>query len=126
MARRQLSPQLLQEIRDLAAGWGKIVARRAFGDQGPGLDTDFEAMEQVAQAAAAGLTEGALATLLEQQARALGEQAPCPQCGTPCPLRREPRSLHRPGGTVAQSEPVGYCPACRRDFFPPAAAPAPH
>src|ERR1700741_1974434 len=62
MARRELPPELLQEIRDLAAGWGKIVARRAFGDGGPGLDTDFEAMEQLARAAAVGLTEGALAT----------------------------------------------------------------
>ena len=126
MARREIPPQLLQEIRALAAGWGTIVARRAFGDQGPGLDTDFEAMEQLAQAAATGLPEGALATLLEQQARALGEQAPCPECGTPCALRREVRTLHRPGGTVEQSEPVGHCPACRRVFSPPAAAPAPH
>ena len=126
MARRELPPELLQEVRDLAAGWGKIVARRGFGDAGPGLDTDFEAMEQLARAAADGLTAGALATLLEQQAQALGQQAPCPDCGTPCALHREPRTLHRPGGTLGQSEPVGHCPACRRDFSPPAAAPAPH
>ena len=94
MARRELPPDLLQEIRDLAAGWGKIVARRAFGDDGPGRDTDFAAMEQLARAAAAGLAEGALATLLEQQAQTLGEQAPCPDCGTPCALSREPRTLH--------------------------------
>ncbi len=125
MARREIPPQLLQEIRDLAAGWGKIVARRAFGEQGPGLDTDFEAMEQLARAAAAGLTEGALATLLEQQAQALGEQAPCPGCGAPCAVHRQPRTLHLPGGTLEQSEPVAHCPACRRGFFPPAAAPAP-
>jgi hypothetical protein len=125
MARRDLPPELLQEIRDLAAGWGKIVARRAFGDAGPGLDTDFEAMEQLAHAAAAGLTEGALATLLEQQAQALGEQAPCPDCSSPCAMHRQPRTMHLPGTTVAQREPVGHCPACRRDFFPPTAAAAP-
>ena len=125
MAHRELPPELLQEIRDLAAGWGKIVARRAFGDAGPGLDTDFDTMEQLARAAAAGLTEGALGTLLEQQAQALGEHLPCPDCGTPCALHREPRTLHLPGGTLPQSEPVGSCPACRRDFFPPAAALAP-
>jgi hypothetical protein len=125
MARRELPPQLLQEIRDLAEGWGKIVARRAFGDDGPGLDTDFHAMEQIAQAAANGLAEGALATLLEQQAQALGQQLPCPDCGTPCAITREPRTLHRPGGTVTPNEPVGHCPACRRDFFPPATAAAP-
>src|SRR5436189_18387 len=42
MARRELPPELLQDIRDLAANWGKIVARRAFGYPGPGLDTAFE------------------------------------------------------------------------------------
>src|SRR5262249_13411706 len=125
MARRELPPELLQEIRDLAANWGKIVARRAFGDAGPGLDTDFEAMEQLARAAAAGLTEGALATLLEQQAQALGPHVPSPACGPPCAVRPEPRPLPLQGGPAPQSEPVAPCPACRRDFFPPAAAPAP-
>src|SRR3954462_10874738 len=112
MARRELPPQLLQEIRDLAAGWGKIVARRAFGDDGPGLDTDFETMEQLANAAAAGLTEGALASLLEQHTQALGAHAPCPACGPLCPRQRETRTLPLPGGTPPQSEPVGHCPAC--------------
>src|SRR5271166_1595143 len=125
MPRRELPPELLQEIRDLAAGWGKIVARHAFGDAGPGLDTDFQAMEQLAGAAAAGLTAGALGTLLEQQAQALGDHVPCPDCGTPCAVQRQPRTVQLPGGAVSQSEPVGHCPACPRDFFPPAAAAAP-
>ena len=93
MAQRTLSPELLQDIRDLAAGWGKIVARRAFGEQGPGLDVDFDTMEQVARAAALGLTEGALSTALQQQAGALGAQQPCPSCGTLCSVGRAPRAL---------------------------------
>src|SRR5436190_726709 len=117
MARRELPPQLLQEIRDLAAGWGKIVSRRAFGDAGPDLETDFETMEQLAQAAAAGLTEGTLAALLEQHTQALGDQAPCPDCGILCALHRQTRTLRWPGGTLPQSEPIAHCPACRRDFF---------
>ena len=55
MPRRQFTPQELQELRDLATRWGKIVARRAFGDAGPGLDIDLDTMEQIAQAAATGL-----------------------------------------------------------------------
>src|SRR5437660_20182 len=117
MARSPLPPQLLREIRDLAAGWGKIVAGRAFGPEGPGLDVDFDTLEQLARTAAAGLTEGALTVLLEQQAGALGTQQPCPSCGTLCPLGREPRTLAVPGGSVVQQEPVCHCPACRRDFF---------
>jgi len=122
MPRRELPPELLREIRDPAAGGGKIVARRPFGEQGPGLDVDFDTPEQVARAAALGLTAGALATALRQQAGALGAQQPCPSCGAPCPVRRQPRALAAPGATVTHNEPVCHCPAGRRDFFPPAAA----
>ncbi len=79
MARSNIPPQKLQEIREFAAQWGKIVARRAFGESGPGLEVDFQAMEEIAAAAAAGLTEGTFTTLLEQQAQA----APTPS--TPAP-----------------------------------------
>src|SRR3954454_16271510 len=125
MARRTLTPEELQELRDLAAQWGKIVARRAFGDAGPGLDVDLDAMEQIAQAAATGLTEGTLQTLLEQQAQALGEHQPCPACGRPCAVRRHEPPLHVQGAQLRQSEPLCHCPDCRRDFFPPTAGPAP-
>lgn len=125
MPRRQLSPQELQEIRAVAARWGKIIARRAFGDQGPGTDVDFQAMEDVARAAAAGLSEGALAVLLGQQADALGTEQPCPDCGRPCTVRQEERSLTFHGGQLTHSEPLCHCPDCRRDFFPPKAPAAP-
>jgi hypothetical protein len=125
MAHRSFTPEELQELRRLAAQWGQIVARRAFGDDGPGLDVDLAALEQIAHAAAAGLTEGTLQTLLEQQANALGQQQPCPDCGRPCAVRRQQRPLHVQGAQLQQSEPVCYCPDCRRDFFPPAAPPAP-
>src|SRR5262249_38499108 len=125
MPRRQLTPEMLQEIRDLAAGWGKIVARRAFGDSGPGLDVDFDTMEQIARAAAAGLTEGPLAPAPERPAPSLGAQPPRPASGPPSPVRPHPRALASPGATVPHSEPVCHCPACRRDFFPPAAPAAP-
>jgi hypothetical protein len=124
MARRPFTPDELQELRHLAAQWGRIVARRAFGDDGPGLDVDFDMMEQIAHAAAQGLTEGTLQTLLARQTDALGDKPPCPDCGRPCPVHRQERPLHAKGVELRQSEPVAHCPACRRDFFPPAADPA--
>jgi hypothetical protein len=124
MPRRTLTPEQLQELRELATQWGKLIARRACGGDGPGLDLDFDAMEQIAQAAAAGLTEGTLNVLLDQQAHALGDQLPCPGCGRPCVPRRQTRTLAVRGGTLQQAEPVCHCPACRRDFFPPTVAPA--
>ena len=124
MTRRTFTPDDIQELRRLAAQWGKIVARRAFGEDGPGLDVDFSTMEQIAVAAAAGLTEGTLQTLLEQQANGLGEQQPCPECGRPCTLRRQERPLQALGAPLQQREPVAHCPDCRRDFFPSTADPA--
>ena len=121
MPRRKLSPQDLQKIQDMAARWGKIIVRQAFGDDGPGLDIDLNAMEDVAAAAAAGLTQGTLTTLLEQQALSLGSQQPCPDCGCLCPVEREPRPLAVRGGQLTQNEPICHCPDCRRDFFPPTA-----
>jgi hypothetical protein len=125
MAQRKLSPQDLQEIRALASRWGKIVARHAFGEAGPGTDVDLDAMEQVATAAAAGLTEGTLSTLLEQQAHLLGTEQSCPGCGRRCRVEREERPLTFRGLQLTQSEPSCHCPDCRRDFFPPTAPPSP-
>ncbi len=124
MPRRTFTPEELQELRDLAAGRGKIAARRAFGDDGPDLEVDLDLMEQVAQAAAAGLNEGTLQLLLGRQAARLGQHQPCPGCGHPCPVNREPRPLAVKGGSIQQSGPVCHCPGCRRDFFPPADHPA--
>ena len=120
MSQRPVSAEKLQEIRELAAQWGKIIARRAFGDAGPGLEIDFSTMEQIAGAATAGLTEGTLSTLLDQQAHALPEEPACPDCGHLCPVSYEDRPLVAKGGQLPLHEPVCHCPDCRRDFFPPA------
>jgi hypothetical protein len=48
MSQRTPSPQELQQVHDLAAGWGKIVARRASAESGPDTPLDFQAMEQIA------------------------------------------------------------------------------
>ena len=125
MPRRQFTPEEIEELRNMAAHWGTIMARQAFGDAGPGLDVDFAAMEQVAEAAAKGLTEGTLETCLETQAQQRGPQQPCPACGRNGTLDRPTRPLAVRGGRLEQSEPVAYCPDCRRGFFPPTAAVAP-
>lgn len=114
------TPEQLDELRVLAAQWGKIVSQRAFGDDGPGLDVDFRTMEQIAAIAAQGLTEGTLQLLLQQQAQQLPNEQPCPDCGRRCSTQPHKRALTAQGAEVEQVEPVAYCPDCRRDFFPPA------
>jgi hypothetical protein len=51
MPRTHLTPAELQELHDLAAQWGKIIARRT-GDDAIGFD--LSALESITQAAAAG------------------------------------------------------------------------
>jgi hypothetical protein len=55
----------------------------------------------------------------------LGDQQPCPDCGRPCAVHRHVRPLRARGAELQQNEPLCHCPACRRDFFPPTADPAP-
>ena len=120
MASGKLNDKDLADIHALAKQWGKIVVRRAFGDQGPGLDVDLDTMEQVAVAAATGLTEGALEEATQKQAQQLPNEQPCPTCGLLCPTEPDPRPVVVQGGTFLHNEPAGHCPACRRDFFPSA------
>ena len=120
MATRKLSPEELQAVTRLAKQWGKIVVKQAFGEQGPGLDVDFAQMEEVAGAAAEGLTEGALEAATAQQGQFMGEKQPCPQCGQLCTVGSEERPLRVKGGVVSLREPKCYCPTCRRAFFPSA------
>jgi hypothetical protein len=47
------------------------------------------------------------------------EFAKCPECGTRCRLDRHRRKVTSVDGSVGIEEPVGYCPVCRRGFFPP-------
>jgi hypothetical protein len=118
-----LSPDDLQQLRELILGWGKIVANRS------GLDPsqlDFNAIEATAQMAAAALLEGTAAAFLQKLNDGFPTQQPCPHCQRTCPVTFAVRTLHLQGGhTVPHKEPVAHCPTCRRDFFPPADATPP-
>jgi hypothetical protein len=119
MPKRKLTSEQLAAVKELAKQWGKIVAKNAYGTDGPPLETDFEQMEQIAAAASAGLVEGTLEQLTSQQAQRLPEQLPCPTCQKSCPVKMRPRQVVARGATIALQEPVAHCPDCRRDFFPP-------
>jgi uncharacterized protein with PIN domain len=46
--------------------------------------------------------------------------AKCPGCGDRCETVRKKRPVTSIDGPLMIEESVGHCPACRRDFFPPA------
>jgi hypothetical protein len=122
MATRKFTAEELQAVTRLAKQWGKIVVRHAFGEQGPGLDVDLAQMEEVAYAAAQGLTAGALEEATAQQGQQLGEQQACPRCQRLCPVRTDERPIQAKGGAFQLRESKCHCPTCRRDFFPSASA----
>lgn len=106
------------DLRAMAYGWGKIVSRRAYGEQGPGLDLDFDSIESLAVDIGQAVVRGTIEEILKTQFQRLGAQQSCPQCAQACPVDKAPRTIQVRGGTVQYDEPVCHCPACRRDFFP--------
>jgi hypothetical protein len=58
-----------------------------------------------------------------QLAEIVAQAAPtakCPECGTRCELGVDKRLLTSIDGPVGALEQEGYCPCCRRAFFPSA------
>src|SRR5262249_39148875 len=94
---------------------------RTGGDAGPGLDVDLLTLEEAANAAARGLTEGPLTAPLEQQARALppgplsGLRPTLPGRSGATPLERPRRHAHLPrAGRPLPGLPPGFFPLCGR------------
>jgi hypothetical protein len=109
-------PEDLSHLRDMAYGWGKVASRRAYGEEGPGLDSDFDSIESLAVEIGQAVIRGAIEEALTTQVKLLGEHQPCPACARDCPVTTESRSIQIRGGTIRYHEPVCHCPACRRDF----------
>jgi hypothetical protein len=108
----------LSTLREMAYGWGKVASRRAYGDEGPGLDIDFDSIETMAVDIGQAVIKGAIEETLKTQLKLLGDYQPCPECSRACPMATEPRTIQVRGGTIQYDEPICHCPACRRDFFP--------
>jgi hypothetical protein len=124
MSTIRLTPEFLAQLHELAVSWGKSAAKRAGTELGPDPPIDFMDIEKLAGLVAAGVTEGTVAALLEQKAKPLTD-APCPSCGTRCPVKPDDRPLTLTSGQVVTlHEPSCHCPKCRRDFFPPPDCPA--
>jgi hypothetical protein len=59
---------------------------------------------------------------LQQMVAQQAVRGACPGCGTKCELKPTQRKVTSIDGAVAASELRGYCPRCRRAFFPPPGA----
>ncbi len=117
MAARKLEAEDLKHIEELAKGWGKIIVRQQWGEQGPGLDVDLTEMEDVAMAASALCWRGPREVATQRQASQLGLNKPVPIAGRcACSSTRSDRLSCGRAARSEHHEPVAHCPACRWDF----------
>jgi hypothetical protein len=64
------------------------------------------------------LSRVSLARAVREVAAESDTHAACPTCGEGCPLTTSTRTVKSVSGSIDVVEPMGYCPACRRSFFP--------
>jgi hypothetical protein len=66
------------------------------------------------------LSRVSLARAVREVAAESDTHAVCPTCGAECLLTTSVRTVKSVSGPIDVTEPTGYCPACRRNFFPSA------
>ena len=64
------------------------------------------------------LSRVSLARAIREVAAESDTHAACPTCDASCLLTTSSRTVKSVSGSIDVIEPTGYCPACRRHFFP--------
>lgn len=114
MARKKLSEQEWQMFLGLADRL-EIPVREVSEQK-----VRFAELEAAGHQLGRAVAQIATERLALQRAERLTEPEPCPTCGKVSSLVHRERELQTLDGPVELCEPVGHCPACRRDFFPSA------
>ncbi len=104
--------EIRQQLREFAM---KLISEQSPREGQPGVPL-FTLLEDAAVAIGDAFTE----ELIEQElSRHCEDGCDCPQCGQRGLRKGErERSVQTRRGKVKFTEPVLYCPRCRRDFFP--------
>jgi hypothetical protein len=127
MARGKKRTPKVEELRPYVEGVAKNLVEKLYGPEGPAWGTKLTEIEDVFLELRDVLTEKMLDLTLAQQAAtaAQSESSPiCPGCHAPllCP-DTNPRIVRTRAGEAEWAEPEGYCPRCRRAFFPSVSKP---
>ena len=123
MARLKKRSAPTEQVRAYIEGVAKNLVDKLYGPDGPPWGTPLTAIEDLLLEVREVLTEQMLGLTLHRQAQALPQQPQaqrlCPTCQQPlsCP-DANPRILQTRVGEAEWTEPEGYCPRCRRAFFP--------
>ena len=104
--------------RHRAYGWGKVVSRRACGDEGPGLDLDFHSLASVVVARGQAVLQGVVEEVLRTPVKRLGDHPPGPGGARAGAVAAASSTLPGRGGTIPHDAPVCPGPTWRRDDCP--------
>jgi hypothetical protein len=124
---KKRTPQV-EEVRPYVEGVAKNLVDKLYGPDGPAWGTTLTEIEDLLLAVRQLLTRKMLDESLARQAAAADRQdaaaRTCPGCQQPLTCAdANPRILQTRAGTAQWCEPEGYCPRCRRAFFPSIAGP---
>ena len=130
MARSKKRSAKTEPVRAYVEGVAKNLVAKLYGPDGPPWGTSLTDIEDLLLEVRDVLTEQMLALALARQAQALSQQPAatrgCPGCQQPLPCAQaNPRIVQTRAGEAEWTEPEGYCPRCRRAFFPPGQEPGP-
>jgi hypothetical protein len=123
MARQKKQSPQVEEARPYIEGVAKNLVDKLYGPTGPAWGTTLTEIEDLLLGIRQVLTEKMLDESLARQAAAADQQAAatrlCPGCQQPLACdAANPRLVQTRAGEAEWSEPEGYCPRCRRAFFP--------
>lgn len=130
MARAKKRTPKVEEVRAYVEGVAKNLVEKLYGPDGPAWGTTLTEIEDLLLELREVLTEKLLAESLARQAAAQHKQPDrtrtCPGCQQPRACDdTNPRIVRTRAGAAEWSEPEGYCPRCRRAFFPSVPEPRP-
>src|ERR1700737_1860612 len=123
MARQEKPRPQVEEVRPYIEGVAKNLVDKLYGPNGPVWGTTLTEIEDLLLGIRQVLTEKMLDESLARQAAAADQQAAatcsCPSCQQPVACdEANPRVVQTRAGAAEWSELEGYCPRCRRGFFP--------
>ena len=123
MTRSKKRSAKTEQVRDYVEGVAKNLVDKLYGPDGPPWGTTLTDIEDLLLEVREVLTEQMLDLSLARQAQSLPQQPPsqrlCPGCQQPLPCADDnPRIVQTRVGEAEWSEPEGFCPRCRRAFFP--------
>ncbi len=112
--RNRWSPAVLAKMAELS----QLIGQEKFGDEGPPVETTWAEIEDIGHEIGRLTATEVEQDIQRQHAQKFDHRHACPGCGRHCEPGVKHRALETREGPAELSEPVCYCNACERSFFP--------